>query len=177
MGNIIRLNLRKLPINDLIRFIEYLIRQYRYVDAYWFLNIEKLYGLHVASKINEEVWEIIGERCAKDIMKTFNIKEGNPLHVIIKALSYFPWFFIETWEILDLTNNKAIIACSSCPPQEARLRRGLGIFPCKNMHYRLFMSFVKVFNDKINVKCYYAPPDNSEKINVYWCKWEFSYKS
>jgi len=64
-----------------------------------------------------------------------------------------------------------VILADRCPPQEARVKSGRGVFACKVMQQSLYENFARMFNDGIKVKCHHAPPDPKPKD--YWCKWEF----
>ncbi len=150
-------------------YIDYLLRQYRLADAYWFLSVEKKYGLDAAVEMNEEVWETLSAKTAREIKRRFNVSEKG-LKGFVKALSYYPWTRITEYGITE-EKDRVVIKVAHCPPQEGRLKTGLGEFPCKKMHIKDFSAFAKEIDDRIEVKCLYAPPDKHPESC--FCEWEF----
>ncbi len=152
-------------------YIDFLLRQYRLIDALWFLGVEDKFGLDAAVELNEKVWEEMAGRSAREIKRRFRIDEKG-LEGFIKALKYFPWSIIVGYEIEDQAEDgKIVIEVPHCPPQEARLKNGRKEFPCKEMHHREFKFFAREIDGRIEVKCIFAPPD--EHPRDLWCKWEF----
>ena len=47
-------------------YISFLLRQYRLVDALWFLAVEDRFGLDAAVELNEKIWEDMGRRSASN---------------------------------------------------------------------------------------------------------------
>jgi hypothetical protein len=153
-------------------YIDYLLRQYRLVDAYWFLSVEKKYGISAAVELNEEVWGTLSAKTAREIKRRFNITEKG-LDGFVKALSYYPWSKITGYEI-KMGEGYVTLTVAHCPPQEGRIKSGLGEFPCKKMHIKDFTAFAKEIDERIEVKCRYAPPDSHPKDR--FCEWVFTLK-
>ena len=42
--------------DELAKFTEFLIHNYRVMDAFWFINLENDYGMEEACRVNELVW-------------------------------------------------------------------------------------------------------------------------
>jgi hypothetical protein len=47
--------------------------QYRLVDAFWFINVEKRFDLGAAEAVNADVWGKVAALSARDIKKRFAI--------------------------------------------------------------------------------------------------------
>jgi hypothetical protein len=124
-------------------YVDFLLRQYRLIDALWFLAVEDKFGLNVAVELNEKIWEEMGGRTAREIKKRFNINEKG-LDGFLKAIKYFPkyfpWCIILNYEF-ERNNDKILLRVRNCLPQIARIRSRRGEFPCKNMHLKEFKAF------------------------------------
>lgn len=158
----------ELEENEKDEYINFLLRQYRLVDAFWFLSVEDKFGLDAAVELNEKVWEEMAGRSAREIKERFKIEEKG-LEGFIKALKYFPWSIIVGYEIEE-RSDRIVLRVPYCPPQEARLKSGKGVFPCKEMHRKEFKFFAKEIDERIKVECVFAPPDERRDV---WCEWEF----
>lgn len=153
---------------DVREYLDFLLRQYRLTDAYWFLGVEDTFGTEAAVKLNEDIWTRMGRLAAKEIKERFQLEEQGVSRVL-EALSYFPWTVIVGYETEE-TNDEGVIRVPYCPPQAARLREGRGEFPCKSMHLGEFTSFAKEIDEKVEVQCVMAPPDpHPEDL---FCEWK-----
>jgi len=153
-------------------YLDFLLRQYRLTDAFWYLAVEDTFGSEAAVKLNERIWSKMGGLAAREIKQRFPLEEEGATRVL-EALSYFPWTVIVGYEMEDRPDG-ARIRVPHCPPQEARVKMGREEFPCKAMHMGEFESFAREIDERVEVRCLMAPPDPHP--NNVWCEWEIALK-
>jgi hypothetical protein len=154
---------------ELRRYVRFLLRHYRLVDSLWFLGVAEKFDQSTAESLNEQVWEKAGAVAAREIVKELGVDEKG-LSGFVRALRYFPWTCIIGYDI-SRTDSEVLIEVPSCPTQEARKRRGLDEYVCKQMHYREFAAFAKSIDERIRVECLFAPPDPHPQDC--YCRWRF----
>ena len=155
---------------ELRLYIEFMVNSFRKADGFWFLGVEHTYGYDAAIKINEKVWHRMGKIMAREIKEKFSITEKG-LKGLARVLRYSPWTMISEFDIEE-KGEEVIISIPHCSSQEARLKKGIGEYSCKDMHRGEFESIIEEIDKDIKVECLFAPPDpHPEDL---FCKWRFT---
>jgi len=156
--------------DELRTYLEFLFWHYRVVDSFWFIYVEETRNRSEAEKLNERVWEKVSKLAARDLVARFGIEQGG-LEGFAQLLRLYPWSILLGYE-LDESPEEVVLTVPICATQEARRRRDLAEYECREMHEREFIQLAEVVDDRIRVSCDFAPPgDRPEGCD---CRWRFT---
>lgn len=153
------------------KLVELCSRSAYTLDGLWFTLVEEKFGLDAALEMDVEVWRRLCLVQARRIQKYFHIDEDNSIRRLIKVIELDPLLAVFKPLAVELTDNRAVLRFTDCPPQKARIRDGRGEFPCKPVGIAFLSSYVEVIDPKIKLSCLTCPPDDHP--TQYWCQWQF----
>jgi hypothetical protein len=143
------------------------------MDGLWFRNIEDEFGTEVATKFDEKMWRKYAEVEAKRIKEALNITEGG-FEALFKIMNFAVWAMGGRFDYKfeEITPKRVVFYRTRCPNQEARLKQGLGEFPCKQVGIGSWVATARVADPRIKVDNIFCPPD--PRPEGIWCKWAFT---
>ncbi|MDD5008157.1 MAG: DUF6125 family protein [Syntrophorhabdaceae bacterium] len=160
---------QKLSKEQLIDLVKMYGRFALTLDGLWFLGVERMDGIDRAIEVDEGVWGEFGKGEAKILKKFLSIDRVSTLEGICRAY-LLTSVFSNLGGRAEVRDGRCYLSVTDCHPQKARVKKGMGEFPCKTVGIRYFDGFFKELNPGIRYKCIVCPPDkHPEKL---WCQWE-----
>lgn len=163
--------IEKLDREDLLKLAKMYAKNWLAHDGCWFLAAEKRHGLEEAIQIDKEGWIRFTVIEAKRIMKEFDISENSGLDGLEKALQLRLYASINIQEINRKSKTALIMKMNTCRVQEARERKKLPLFPCKEVGIEEYSRFASTIDPRIETRVIACPPD--EVNRDFHCGWEF----
>ena len=165
--------LEALPKDKLLDLFFLHIRNLWRVDGLYFLGIEEKFGTEAAAEIDTNCWKIMGKIEARDLKALLEIKQ-NDVSSLMYALRNTSWALDQNDKEVEVSQARGIFRVVKCRIQLTRTRKGLEVFPCKNVRFTYLKAFAEEFNPNIEVACRICPP--GERSPNVWCEWEFRLK-
>lgn len=164
--------LEDLSRENLLDYVRDLSKRWLAHDGLWFLVVEKEYGIEVAIELDRRAWERFTVIEAKRIMKFLGIEREGGLDALEVALNFRLYANINEQSIERPDEETLIFSMKTCRVQEARKRKGLPDFPCKQVGLVEYTNFARTIDERIRTECVFCPPDEHPE-GVYCC-WHFS---
>jgi len=153
------------------KLVEFCSRSAYTLDGLWFTLVEEKFGLEKALEIDIEVWRRLSEAQARRVLKYFHITEEHPVPKLMKVIQLDPLLYVFEPQVVEMTEKKAVLRMTNCPPQKARIRDGRGEFPCKPVGINMLNAYIRVIDPRIEMTHAICPPDLHP--DHFWCEWHF----
>jgi len=143
-------------------------------DGLWFQAVEDEFGMDAAIKLDGIAWGKFSPIEAGRILARLGKAPGGGIDLLEEALGQRLYAFINDQRVIEKTVKKLVFEMTGCRVQDARRRKGLQPFPCKDVGIIEYSTFAKAIDERIETRCLRCPPD--EYDGQYWCRWEFALK-
>jgi hypothetical protein len=141
-------------------------------DGLWFQAVEGKFGLDTAIELDGVAWSRFSPLEARRIMARLGKEPGGGLDLLEEALGQRLYAVLNKQRVVDRTGNKLLFEMNSCRVQDARRRKNLPSFPCKEVGIIEYSTFAATIDPRIKTRCLRCPPDDYN--GEYWCRWEFT---
>jgi hypothetical protein len=141
-------------------------------DGLWFQAIERKFGIDVAMELDKEAWSHFSPIEAHKIMKRHNIPHNGGLAALQQALEHRLYSHINDQTIEQLDDHTILLKMTDCRVQSARERKGMELFPCKEVGIVEYTSFAKAIDSRFEVAVVTCPPDT--RPEDHYCAWKFT---
>jgi hypothetical protein len=141
-------------------------------DGLWFQAVEQKFGIEAAIELDKAAWDKFSPIEAKRIMERIKLEKNGGIKALIRALSERLYAVINSQEVVEEDEKRAVFMMRTCRVQDARRRKNLAPFPCKEVGQIEYSQFARTIDPRIQTKCLHCPPDDYN--GEYWCLWEFT---
>jgi hypothetical protein len=141
-------------------------------DGLWFQAVENDSGMTKAIALDAEAWSRFSPIEAQRIMKRLGIEPGGGIDALIVCLQHRLYAILNQQEIVERTPHRVVFRMQQCRVQNARQRRGLPDFPCREVGIVEYETFARTVDPRIRCRCLACPPDPHPE--QWFCSWEFT---
>jgi hypothetical protein len=141
-------------------------------DGLWFLSVEKAHSTEEAIRLDRETWKRFASVEARRIMKRLELEQGGGIPTLVRAFRFRLYALVNTQKIEEVSATRCVFKMVNCRVQDARRRKQLPDFPCKEVGLAEFSEFARTIDPRIVTRCIACPPDSGPRD--YWCGWEFT---
>ncbi len=140
-------------------------------DGLWFQAVEREFGMEAAIRLDTIAWSQFSPIEAGRILSRLGKEPGGGMDLLEEALGERLYAFINKQTVIEKSSKRLVFQMNSCRVQDARYRKGMAAFPCKEVGIVEYATFAEAIDPRIKTRCLHCPPDayNGE----YWCRWEF----
>jgi hypothetical protein len=167
--------LRSLDKEDLVRIVMDDAKSWLAHDGLWFQAVEGAHGIDAAIAADRAAWERFTVIEARRIMDRLGTKPGGGIPALLECLKHRLYARLNTQEVTEVSEMRAVFVMRDCRVQAARKRKGLPDFPCKSVGLVEYAEFARAVDPRIRTRCIACPPDDHPED--LWCAWEFTMPS
>jgi hypothetical protein len=141
-------------------------------DGLWFQTVEASAGMQRAITHDAEAWGRFSPIEAKRIMKRLGIEPGGGIDALVRCLQHRLYALLNKQELVEQSDTHCVFRMKTCRVQDARKRKGLDDFPCKEVGLVEYTTFAVTIDPRLRTRCVCCPPDDHP--DGWWCTWEFT---
>lgn len=164
--------LRALPKEELVRMLMDDAKNWLAHDGLWFQAVEEARGMEEAIAADAAAWKKFTVIEARRIMERRGLAPGGGIPALVACLQERLYARLNTQQVTEQSESRALFVMRDCRVQSARRRRGLPDFPCKSVGLVEYGEFAKAIDPRIRTRCVACPPD-AHAADA-WCTWEFT---
>jgi hypothetical protein len=140
-------------------------------DGLWFQEVEKRLGIEAAIAMDKAAWARFSPLEAARVKARLGLPDGGGLGALAKALRGRLYALLNE-DDLRLEEGRLVYTMTACRVQEARHRKGLDDFPCREVGIVEYDAFARAVDPRLRVRCLSCPPER--RSQAYYCSWEFT---
>jgi len=140
-------------------------------DGLWFQELEARRGMDEAISADAAAWGQFSPLEARLIMKRLGLAPGGGIAALARCLAHRLYAHLNRQAILEESADRCVLELRACRVQEARRRKGLDDFPCREVGLVEYTTFAQTVDPRLRTRCLGCPPDPHPED--WWCRWEF----
>jgi len=141
-------------------------------DGLWFQAIERRGGQELAIACDRDAWAQFSPLEARRIRERLGLAPDGGLEALDRALRHRLYAHLNPQAIVRPSPDRLILRMITCRVQEARRRKGLTDFPCREVGIVEYTTFAQAIDPRIETRCLVCPPDPPAGDHA--CAWEFT---
>ena len=163
--------LAELSKEQLAELVELYSKNLIALDGTWFQSVERERGMDEAMRRDREAWERFTVSEARRIKRFLGLSERPGLDGLEQALRYKVNTLSSVAEAVR-EGNVLVYRVVACRVQEARLRKGMPLHPCKSVGLVEYEGFARTIDDRLTCECLSCHPDVTD--DACSCAWRFA---
>lgn len=165
-------NIEELTREQLLELLSDMAKRWLAHDGFWFQAVERHHGMEEAIRLDAEAWYGMTRNEAGRILRFMGESGGGGLAQLEQALGLRLYALLNEQESEWESERSLVFRMRTCRVQEARRRKGLPDFPCKNVGIVEYSGFAEAVDPRIRTEVIACPPDEGPRD--YACAWRFT---